>query len=508
MKRMTALLLALVLLLSGCTTVETPYIPTGDALGEEQIQPPTQEKTDTTLSLAYYPERPLNPYICTDATNRVMLSLIYQGLFTVDRNYQVSPMLCQSYQVSRDMRTYVFYVRTDATYSDGTTVTEADVIASLQAAMDSPVYGGRFRHVMSVEQLEGGGVEIALNTPYENLPVLLDVPIVKVSQVESEKPLGTGPYLLEDTISGQWLRRRTNWWCESTDLIAKADFIPLTAVDSAEKVRDAFESQKVSMVCVDPGSPTYADFRCDYELWDCESGQLLYLAANPERKVFSNAAVRAALARSIDREGLIDAYYRGFGQAAVLPASPYSSLYDHKLAAKYTYDPNALAEAVEAAGLVGENVLFLLNSDDGVRLRVAREIVKIMEEAGLVVTTLELNQKEFLVHVEWYEYDLYLGQTKLTPNMDLSEFFGEDGVLNFNNIADPALYALSLEALANAGNYYTLHKAVVEDGRLCPILFRDYAIYAQRGLFTQISAPRDNLFQYTIGVTMEEILRK
>ena len=110
-----------------------------------------------------------------------------------------------------------------------------------------------------------------------------------------------------------------------------------------------------------------------------------------------------------------------------------------------------------------------------------------------------------MVHVEWYEYDLYLGQTKLTSNMDLSEFFGTDGVLNFNNLEDPALYALSLESLANAGNYYTLHKAVVEDGRLCPILFRDYAIYTQRGLFTQISAPRDNLFQYTIGITMEDI---
>jgi len=155
---------------------------------------------------------------------------------------------------------------------------------------------------------------------------------------------------------------------------------------------------------------------------------------------------------------------------------------------------------------VGAEIVILLNSDDGVRLRIGREIVQIMEDAGLVVHAMELNQDDFLMHVEWYEYDLYLGQTKLSPNMDLSEFFGKDGSMNYNNLTDPALYALSLEALANAGNYYTLHKAVVEDGRLCPILFRDYAIYTQRGLFTQVSAPRDNLFQYTIGVTMEDAL--
>lgn len=506
MKRLTALLLAAVMLLGGCATEKDPYIPTGDALDEGVIQTPTQEKTDIELGLAYYPDRSMNPYTCTDTTNRILLSLIYQGLFTVDRSYQVSPMLCGRYQVSRDMRTYIFYVDPAATYSDGTAVTGADVQASLQAAMESTVYGGRFSHVGSVKLLDDGGVEVVLDTPYENLPVLLDVPIVKASQTEAENPLGTGPYVLEDTVSGQWLRRRLQWWCSSSDLIARVDFIPLEPVTSVSKARDAFETQDVSLVCVDPASPSYADFRCDYELWDCEGGQLLYLGVNPERQVFSNKAVRSALTYAIDREYLVDTYYRGFGQAAVLPASPYSVYYDQKLAARYSYDPEVFAKAVEDAGLVGAPVLILLNSDDSVRMRIGKEIIRVLEEAGLVVEVMELNQRDFMVHVQWYEYDLYLGQTKLSPNMDLTEFFRKDGAMSYNNLADPALYALSLEALANAGNYYTLHKAVVEDGRLCPILFRDYAIYTQRGLFSQVSAARDNLFQYTIGVSMEDIL--
>ena len=506
MKRIMALLLALALLLGGCASVENPYIPTGDALDEDVIQTPTQERPDMELALAYYPERSMNPYTCADTTNRAVLSLLYQGLFTVDRNYRVSPMLCGSYRMSRDMRTYVFYVRTEATYSDGTTVTGSDVVASLQTAIESEVYAGRFQHVVSVNLLEDGGVEVVLDTPYEDLPVLLDVPIVKASQVADSNPLGTGPYLLEDTVSGQWLRRRIVWWCESRDIITNADFIPLEPVNSAAEVRDAFEARDVSLVCTDPGSPGYAEFRCDYELWDCESGQFLYLAANPESEVFSNKAVRSALAKAIDREYLVDTYYRGFGQPATLPASPYSIHYDQKLAAKYEYEPDALTKAVEAAGLVGKSVLILLNSDDSTRLRIGREIVTVLENAGLAVEVMELNQRDFLVHVEWYTYDLYLGQTKLSPNMDLSEFFDKEGSMNYNHLADPALYALSLEALANAGNYYTLHKAVMEDGRLCPILFRDYAIYTQRGLFSQVSAPRDSLFQYTIGVTMEDVL--
>ena len=214
MKHIVGLLLALTLLLCGCSTAENPYIPTGDALGEGVVQSPTEDVTERTLSLAYYPERSMNPLTCTDATNRAVLSLMYQGLFTVDRQYQVAPMLCQSYQVSRDMRTYVFYVRTDATYSDGTAVTPSDVVACLQAAMESPVYEGRFRHVLGIELLDDSGIQVSLDTPYENLPILLDIPIVKTSQLEAANPLGTGPYLLEDTVSGQWLRRCS--WTRST----------------------------------------------------------------------------------------------------------------------------------------------------------------------------------------------------------------------------------------------------------------------------------------------------
>ena len=493
-------------LLSGCRASGDPYVPTGNALNEDSVQKPTENQSDMSLALAYYPQRSMNPYTCTDMTNRAVLSLIYQGLFTVDQNYQAAPMLCGSYQMSRDMRSYVFYVRTDATFSDGTAVTGQDVAASLEAAMGSEVYSGRFRHVVSVTLLSDGGVEVVLDTPYEDLPVLLDVPIVKSSQVEEETPLGTGPYRMENNVAGQWLRRRTNWWCKATDLIATADYVPLTAVNTATEARDAFEAQKVSLLCTDPNSPSYAELRCDYELWECESGQFLYMAINTEREAFASATVRSALSRAINREYLADTYYQGFAHEAVLPASPYSIHYDKRLAARYSYDPDALKNAVAEAGLTGAEVRILLNSDDEIRLEIGQEIVKLLEEAGFAVQPLELNQKEFMVHVEWYEYDLYLGQTKLAPNMDLSEFFNKNGTMNYNNMDDLALYALSLEALANSGNYYTLHKTLAEDGRLCPILFRDYAIFTQRGLFTQVSAPRDNLFHYTIGVTMEDIL--
>lgn len=71
-----------------------------------------------------------------------------------------------------------------------------------------------------------------LDTAFENLPILMDIPIIKASEVDSDRPLGAGPYFFENSISGLQLRRRTNWWCESEDLAAAATSVSLTVAKS------------------------------------------------------------------------------------------------------------------------------------------------------------------------------------------------------------------------------------------------------------------------------------
>ena len=48
----------------------------------------------------------------------------------------------------------------------------------------------------------------------------------------------------------------------------------------------------------------------------------------------------------------------------------------------------------------------------------------------------------------------------------------------------------------------------MEDGRLCPILFGSYAIYATRGLLTWLNPSRAQIFYYSLGRTMENALIK
>ena len=503
MKRRISLLLVILLLLSGCTEAETPYIPTGDALVQGSSPTETQQTvTEKPPALVYYPDRSLNPYQCTDYTNRVLFPLLYQGLFAVDRDYRVSPILCKRYTCSGDMRTYSFFVE-DATFSDGTAVTATDVAASLNAAKNGAYYKGRFQHVTSISVAEEG-VVVKLDTPYENFPLLLDIPIVKASEVAATQPLGTGPYFLDDSTQGKWLRRRQNWWCKG-DAPITAAFITLVTAESASQIRDQFEYNNVSLVCTNAAAAEYADFHGDYELWDCESGTFLYLVCSNQGTLLKKPELRAVLTHAINRDALVESFYRGFARTATLPASPQSPWYATKLAEKYGYNRQLFLDALEAVPEAERKVTLLVNSSDAQRLRIARAIAEQLKQCGLTVTLQEKTGSAFTDTLRWGKYDLYLAQTKLSANMDLTAFFTKSGSLSYGGLADAATYAMCLEALANDGNYYKLHKMIMDKGQLCPLLFHSYAVYGARGAVSTLTPARDNLFFYSIGKTMDSV---
>jgi len=509
MKRIMSILLCAcmtVLLLAGCAEGTEGYVPTGDGLtwDEDYTGPAAtrpQEQVQE-LTLTYYPDRPLNPYTCVDFTNRALFSLLYQGLFSIDRNYNVEPVLCQKYSVSEDMKVYTFYPE-KATFSDGTVLTAKDVADSLLAAKESPYYSGRFYHVNTIET-DGQSVTVTLKTAYENLPMLLDIPIVKSAELTHPQPLGTGPYRMEGAGDNALLRRKSDWWC-SAEMTVNAPVIGLVVAKSTTQIRDTFEFDTLDIVCADPGSDRYADYRCDYELWDCENGVFLYMTCNMNSAVFSSPEIRSALPGVVDREAIAEKNYRGFARPVTLPASPLSPYYNKTLASRYAYDAGAaLSQAYAAAQLPADTVVkFLVNSDDSMRTRIAREIVTAIQSCGITVELLALDSEECMQYLKMGWYDLYLGQTKLSPNMDLTAFFASDGALSWGSLDSVSLYTLCLESLANHGNFYTLHQNVMDDGRLCPILFSSYAVYATRGLVTQLTPARDHIFHYSLGKTME-----
>ena len=511
--RKIALILALVLLLTGCAA-ERAYIPTGDGLADvtRPSEAPTEPEVtapgglnaaaSANFELAYFPEEGFNPYSCLNINNRMLFSLLYQSLFTTDSSHRVEPQLCKSFTVTEDLTTYVFTLER-ATYPDGTELTAVDVVESLKMASESDYYEGRFGHIKSISEIEGNRVKIVTKLPMESLPMLLDIPIVKYGQSDSLSPQGTGPYYLQDTAEGLVLMQRDNWWCEvQVPLTAKT--VKLMVGEDPTQIRDEFEFGDIGVSTADPGSASYAAYRCDYELWDAETGIFLYIGCNIESKVFSQAQVRVALSYAIDRAGLLASCYNGFGAAATLPASPKSAVYDQTLARQVGYDPEMLKNALSEASMTGRTVKLLVNKEDSVRLQAARKVAQMLTDCGLNVELLECNYSDYRAVLRDGSFDLYLGQTKLSPNMDLTAFFQEGGALSWGGMANAACLDMCQEALENSGNYYNLHQMVLRNSQLIPVLFRSYAVYTDRGVGTGMEPSRDNVFYYSMGRSLEE----
>ena len=92
--------------------------------------------------------------------------------------------------------------------------------------------------------------------------------------------------------------------------------------------------------------------------------------------------------------------------------------------------------------------------------------------------------------------------------MDLTECFYEDGKISFGPMNEAAIYTQCLLALENSGNYSDLHRAILNDGRLTPVVFRNYAVYANRGVVEDLAPARDNLFYYDLGKSLQDVQKE
>ena len=140
--------------------------------------------------------------------------------------------------------------------------------------------------------------------------------------------------------------------------------------------------------------------------------------------------------------------------------------------------------------------------------KAARELAEHLTELGLDCGTLEYGSTTnptYQTVLTANNWDICLGQTQLSANMDLSGFFAPWGSLYMNGITNADIQALNLMALENSGNYYNLHQKVAEYGSVIPVLFGNYAVYAHRGTLTSLPPSRDNVFCYSLGKTTEGV---
>ena len=504
MRRLLVLLLTALLLLSGCAALAEPEAPEEEWGDYQQFLPeePQEEEPEepaypAAVSLPYCRNMKLDPVEGGEGFQEMVASLLYEPLFRLDEHFEPVPVLCESYAWDESGLVCTLTVREDVVFSDGSALTARDVEETLQRAMVSERYAYRLRNVASVAAgRRGQTVTVTLTAPDRGLPALLDIPIVKRTTAGERVPLGTGPYVLEGENGAESLRAR-----EGTDLPLKT--IPLVPAKDQETALYLFETRQVEMLPTDPAdTPSMVSGRVQATVQPTAIMQFIGFNTG-EGRPFADEALRAQLSRSIDRETLVSAQLVGLAQAAQFPVHPASPLYPKELEQPW--------EEVQPPAAGREPLKLLVGGGDAFRAAEARFIAGELNKLGWQITVEEQPWEAYLAALEAGEFDLYLGEVRLTADWDLTDLIGTEGTLNYGGYTRETTDIL-LQLFAGAENRQEtaarLYSHLRSFAPIAPICFRNYTVLTYPDVVEGLAPAPSYLFQdmeqWTVRLAEEE----
>lgn len=466
--KLLALLLALLMLVGCAPAVEETPLPEESSVAD--TLEPTTEKKQLPARLAVELTMGFDPYNTQSSSNRLVLELVTQPLFTVSARGDVVPVLAKGWSVSADGMTTTVYLQDGITFHNGQPLTAAAVMDSVTRAKEGTFYAGRFRYLTEVTAAGPTTLQFKTSKAYECFPRLLDIPIVTG---RTDKPFGTGPY----TWDGSRGLRRAETWQQEYPLDAES--ILFFSVANAFSLRDGFQYGGIFAALLDPNAPSALGFSGDFSLWSVQTTVLQYVGFNLQQGPFADGGLRHAVSYAIDRSAIVREDMQGFGVAAPLAALPGSDHEDAKLRAKVVYDPQKLKESVPPTAPDAEPVVMIVSTPGSQRALTAQRIVDALEACGMDIELRTLSPENYRTALERGEFDLYYAEARLSPDGDLAPFF-TPSLLAYGGLStyDDMLSLCDL-ARSNSGNAYDLHKAIMTDGLFCPVAFKHYALYVQ-----------------------------
>ena len=137
-KRIFAALLALCLtVLTGCDWSDNTDDIFGTLTDYYNVENKDKDKDVklTSFALPYLKGETADPITCPDGAQLTLGTLLYEGLFALDGQFEAQPALAESYTYDASRYTYTITLRA-ASFSDGTSVTARDVVNALRRAQN------------------------------------------------------------------------------------------------------------------------------------------------------------------------------------------------------------------------------------------------------------------------------------------------------------------------------------------------------------------------------------
>ncbi len=321
----------------------------------------------------------LDPSICVDTTSGEYISMIFSGLVEIGAGWEIIPDVAQRWEISEDGRRYVFHLRDDVTWSDGTQVTAKDFVYSWIRSLDpateasiGKVYNlydiknARAYHKGEISKPDQVGVRaidrLTLDVELERaasyfLQMLITAYPVPGHVVEAhgdawtdvEHIVTNGAFQLDSYEPGESISlvRDQTYHKGSSGNLERAEVTLIESRDSLEQF-ELYERNSVDIAYLN--EKTYHTRHRFAEEYLSEPGQgLHFVGFDTSRPPFDDLRVRRAFVMAVDRETLADEILDGFNVPAsggfVPPTIP-----GHSPGISLPYDPTQARQLMTKAG--------------------------------------------------------------------------------------------------------------------------------------------------------------
>ena len=295
----------------------------------------------------------LDPHKAVAAGTKEVMFNVFEGLVKPTSTGDLTPAVAEKYEISEDRLTYTFTLREGVQFHNGDTVTAEDVIYSINRCATATDTGVVLVEALSViqklEALDEKTVAITITEPSNEFVSYLTLAILPADYTEQDtKPVGTGPFKFvsrtaQDSIV---MEKFAEYWGTPAYL----DKVTFKIIENADSILMSLQSGAVDMFS---HLTSYQVDQLGEEFQVVEGTmnlvQALYL--NNAVAPFDDVRVRQALCYAVDKQGIIDLAFDGYGSpigSSMYPA--FGKYFDDSLTNHYAYNVEKAKQLLAEAG--------------------------------------------------------------------------------------------------------------------------------------------------------------
>ena len=477
------------------------------------------ELKDNSITVGLVSVDTFNPFKTTSVTVRDMLGFIYEPLFSINPDLTTTGVLAHSYEQSHNGMSLKINLKNGVKWHDGTEFTANDVVYTINEIKKTPCrYSKLCDLITSASIINSYALNIEFSRPMSNLPALLSFPVIKSGSGETTdlKPVGTGPFAYDndnDTLTA------FNKYHGSK---AKIDSIKIKRIKDNEKFTSLFSASVLDAASYEMLKGQSYVPKSNAKTYECISNNMVYVGFNNASTVFKYDEARRSVSKLIDRRNIVTHIYFSKAVEAMYPCNPQSRFYPEGAVSLrsditgaqadldnngWEMDKSGIFNRRDALSVTYFTVNLLVNADNENRVLAAEKISSVMADAGMKCNVIKCSPSEFSARINAGNYDMFIGESELLPNNDLTELLYSSGnIFNYsNNDVDNMLSQLgtltSEEDVKKA--WAKLYETLIEECPIAPICFTKNEVVTSARVKSGVAPSVEGTFRETENWSLE-----